>query len=70
MPLFTYECEKCGHIQEEFARASDTAKRACPGCKTPTMTRRLGSFAVSTGGGGSEACSTGTCPTGTCPFAN
>ena len=33
MPLYDYECQKCGHIFEEFAGIDDT-KRACVVCSS------------------------------------
>lgn len=33
MPIYEYECPKCGHVFEEWARSSDAHKDAkCPQC--------------------------------------
>lgn len=33
MPIYEYECPKCGHVFEEWARSSDAHKDAkCPEC--------------------------------------
>ena len=33
MPLFEYECQKCGHRFEKIQKFSDPPPKACPRCK-------------------------------------
>ncbi|MFQ5700481.1 MAG: FmdB family zinc ribbon protein [Acidobacteriota bacterium] len=33
MPLYEYECKKCGHRFEVIQKFSDPPRRACPRCK-------------------------------------
>ncbi len=36
MPIYEYQCPKCGRVFEEWAKASDAHKEeACPNCGTP-----------------------------------
>ena len=39
MPLFDYECERCGRIGEYLMNADDTALVACPKC--PGLMHRI-----------------------------
>lgn len=33
MPIYEYECSKCGHVFEKIQRISDKPARTCPECK-------------------------------------
>jgi putative FmdB family regulatory protein len=72
MPLFEYQCKKCGHLFEELQKSASDKPPKCPKCKSGRTERQLSTFSASIheGGGGCDtgSCSTGTCPTGTCPF--
>jgi putative FmdB family regulatory protein len=52
MPLFEYECRKCGQLFEALVVGSRTP--ACPKCKSQDLEKRVSSlgFAGSGGGGG------------------
>ena len=39
MPLYEYECPKCGHRFEKIEKVSAPSRRKCPKCKS--MARRL-----------------------------
>ena len=65
MPVFEYECKKCGYVKEFLEKANATAKHTCPQCKNETMKKKLSTFSC----GDSSTQSGGTCPTGTCPFS-
>ncbi len=75
MPLFEYECKKCGENFEELVRADTRVK--CPKCGAGKVERKLSTFACSSGA--STPCESGTCPTsadnpgscatGCCPFS-
>jgi putative FmdB family regulatory protein len=74
MPLFEYQCKKCGHTFEELVPRADAPAPACPKCGAENAQRQLSTFSASVApSGGSScsggSCSTGSCPTGTCPFA-
>ena len=43
MPLFEYECEKCGKKFEKLIFSNDTEKVTCPNCGS-TETKKLLSF--------------------------
>ncbi len=32
MPIYEYECEKCGHIHEKMQKISDKPLSKCPNC--------------------------------------
>ncbi len=34
MPLYDYECNKCGHVFEVFHKINETPDLACPKCKS------------------------------------
>ena len=38
MPIYEFECSKCGTRFEELVKAGETAP--CPQCKSPEVTRR------------------------------
>ncbi len=73
MPLFEYQCKKCGNRFEELVSSSDAKAPRCPKCNSARTERQLSVFSAQSGHGGSScdsgSCSTGSCPTGTCPFA-
>ncbi len=72
MPIYEYECPRCGQVSEQLVR--DPARAAvpsCDGCREP-MRRKASAFACagsdgfrpSAGGGGScSSCSGGSCST-------
>ncbi|HPN32094.1 MAG TPA: zinc ribbon domain-containing protein [bacterium] len=33
MPTYSYECQKCGNLFEEFQKISDAPLKKCPECK-------------------------------------
>ncbi len=41
MPLYEYECRKCGHRFEKIQKFSDPTPRTCPHCKTKGKIHRL-----------------------------
>lgn len=67
MPIYEYQCKKCGHTFEHLARTlSDTAKK-CPKCGASSPSKQYSTFSTSEGFHGAASCPTGTCPTMTCP---
>jgi putative FmdB family regulatory protein len=69
MPIYEYQCKKCGHTFDHLARTlSDTAK-ACPKCGARNPEKLISAFSTTEGSHDSGSCSTGICPTwptGTC----
>ncbi len=45
MPIYEYQCEKCGHHLEKLQKMSDDPLKDCPECKEPTL-RKLVSAAA------------------------
>lgn len=70
MPLYEYECEKCGkHLEVRQAVGQDGADLECPSCGTVGPRRLFSSFFCAGTGdpgfsGGSSSCST--CSSGSC----
>ncbi|MBP1636596.1 MAG: uncharacterized protein H6Q10_3170 [Acidobacteria bacterium] len=60
MPLFEYECRKCGHQFE--ALVVGTRKPACPRCKSEDLEKKASAFGV--GGAGAWSSSRASCGTG------
>ena len=70
MPIFEYQCKKCGQVTEVLEDANAKGKRACPKCGSKQIEKLFSSFAVGkNAGSSSSSCSTGTCPTGTCSLS-
>ncbi len=59
MPLYTLECNACGHTSEWLATSSSVASPACDECGKPTR-RLMGNFAVA-GASGGLPCDRGAC---------
>ncbi len=63
MPLFEYECRKCGHQFE--ALVVGTRKPACPKCKSEDLEKKVSAFGLAGAGAGawspsgSSGCGTG-----------
>lgn len=65
MPIYGYDCNKCGHEFETLVRSSDTP--TCPSCASADLTKQLSLIAspakggadtqqISCGGGGCANC--------------
>ena len=50
MPLYEYECSRCGSLFERL-RGMHDADPACPNCDSTHVMRRISVFAASTSGG-------------------
>ena len=75
MPLYEYECEKCGkRVEVRQTIGQDGAQLECPSCGTLGLRRLFSSFACagfgdsdfSGGGGGGGGSSCSTCSSGNC----
>jgi putative FmdB family regulatory protein len=61
MPIYEYECKKCGKIFEVYQRLSEKGEDIkCPVCGAEKPAKRVSSFA-SCGGGGYGSSSSGSC---------
>jgi len=73
MPIYEFECRKCGAKFEELLRSSDSSGVTCPKCGTNKIKRLMSTFAAYSGGGGMKtgiagsggcgSCSGGSCST-------
>ncbi len=53
MPIYGYDCKKCGHEFETLVRSSDTP--ACPACGSVDLTKQLSLIASPAKGGSDDA---------------
>ena len=67
MPIFEYQCKKCGHVTEVLEKAGAKGKHTCAKCVGSEMVKLLSSFGVGRSGASSSSSS---CPTGTCPISS
>lgn len=68
MPIYEYQCSKCGHEFEALIRNRSDIPSQCPGCGAPKPAKAFSSFAVSAPATASQC---ETCPTAAagCPGA-
>ena len=61
MPIYGYDCNKCGHEFETLVRSSETP--SCPSCESTDLTRQLSLIAapVKSSGDAPTYDGTGTC---------
>ena len=52
MPIYEYECAKCGHIMETIQKISDAALTQCPACRKKGLRKRLTAAAFHLKGAG------------------
>ena len=52
MPLYEYQCRKCGHRFEEIQKFSDRPIRRCPKCRKGTVDKLISAPAVQFKGSG------------------
>jgi putative FmdB family regulatory protein len=52
MPIYEYECKKCGHQFEIMQKMSDAPKTDCPACGEPALTKLISAAAFRLKGGG------------------
>jgi len=65
MPIFEYQCEKCGHVEEFLEKCGNAVKHICPECKNVEMKKKFSTFSC----GDSSSQAGNVCPTGTCPLS-
>ncbi len=66
MPIFEYQCKKCGHVTEFLEQAGSRKAHACEKCGSAKTEKVFSTFAAKSGGLSSSSSS---CPTGTCPLS-
>jgi putative FmdB family regulatory protein len=52
MPIYEYECDKCGHEFEREQRMSDPPVKTCPSCKARRVTKLISRSSFVLKGGG------------------
>ncbi len=68
MPMFEYQCDRCGKVSDFLEKADSRDPHVCPHCGADRMTKRLSSFAVGRAGcSDSKTC--GSCCNTGCPHA-
>ncbi|MBN1869519.1 MAG: zinc ribbon domain-containing protein [Candidatus Omnitrophica bacterium] len=66
MPLFSYECQKCGHIFDLLiGMTMEKTKMECPKCQSTDIVKLISFPNISSK---KTSPSGGSCPTGTCPL--
>ena len=71
MPIYEYECPKCGAHMERLVRAEGDIPKKCPECGSTKLHKAFSAFSVAAGGAPahepSSACAS--CPSGSCPYS-
>lgn len=64
MPLFEYQCKKCGHVTTFLEKANSRQPHACERCGSQDTGKLFSTFAakVVSSSAGAPSCPTGTCP--------
>ncbi len=60
MPIYEFNCGKCGADSEILVRSSNWLGTACPKCGSTKLSKKLSVFASSMAGQSSEASCSGT----------
>ena len=64
MPIYEYQCQKCGHKFEELVLRKKEIK--CPGCKSTDLKKLFSAFSTPEQSGTSSGSDSDTCDSGTC----
>ena len=65
MPLYKYQCAKCGHVMEVLEKADTQGRHICEKCGAARMEKMMSAFSVNASPNNSGSC----CPTGTCSLS-
>ena len=74
MPIYEYECRKCGHGFEMLVRNSADSAPACPKCGAKQARKQFSAFFAAAGVSreapvcGTDGCGR-RCPSGSCPLS-
>ena len=52
MPIYEYECKKCGHHMEALQRMSDDPLKDCPECNAPELKKLISAAGFRLSGSG------------------
>ena len=52
MPIYEYQCKKCGHELEALQKISDTRLKDCPECDEPELKKLVSAAGFRLKGGG------------------
>ena len=52
MPIYEYQCTKCGHQEEVLQKISDAPLKKCPECGKPAMEKMVSAPSFRLKGGG------------------
>ena len=69
MPIYEYQCEKCGTGFEKLVRSSSAPVPACTACGSKRVRKQLSSFSAAVSSAKADSCSMGRCPSGSCAGA-
>jgi putative FmdB family regulatory protein len=65
MPIYEYQCPKCGDRSEQLCKLAETGKdMVCPNCGNTGLRRLVSAFACPGVKGGGNSC--GSCKGGNC----
>ena len=65
MPIFEYECRKCGHVSSFLEKANARHAHTCEKCGSQETKKVFSRFAAKSGTSSYGS----SCPTGTCPLS-
>jgi len=66
MPIFEYQCKKCGHVTAFLEKRNVRPPHACEKCGSEDTEKVFSAFAAKSG---TSSSSSSSCPTGTCPLS-
>ena len=66
MPIYEYQCGKCGSGFETLVRSAAAPAPVCPDCGSKKVAKQFSSFSASVATGKADSCSMGRCPSGAC----
>ncbi|PID46253.1 MAG: transcriptional regulator [Proteobacteria bacterium] len=52
MPIYEYQCAKCGHVEEVIQKVSDAPLTICPSCNEPELHKQVTAAGFRLSGGG------------------
>lgn len=52
MPIYEYECQKCGHLHEALQKISDDPLTDCPACNASALKKLVSAAGFRLSGGG------------------
>ncbi|MEZ5558912.1 MAG: zinc ribbon domain-containing protein [Pseudomonadales bacterium] len=52
MPIYEYQCQKCGHEFEAIQKVSDEPLRQCPACSEEALRKKISAAGFRLKGGG------------------